>query len=144
MSKPQKFKGKQGTFNVTFEGIDLVIPNVMVKEVDRGEGSNWATLDENKGRWKLLTTPGYLIDVDDAEPQSIAFDRTDPAHPQLVDAFNDTWTIAIHTALHLGPEKKIYSIDECDVGMRLQHTDAVIPNNQHDLITRIIFEKVSK
>lgn len=144
MSKPQKFKGNQATYNITFEGIDLVIPNVMVKEVDRGEGSHWATLDENNGRWKLLTTPGYLIEPLSDDPQIIVFDRSDALQPKLISAYAETWDIVIHTGLRLGETKKIYSIDQSPVGMRLQYTYAVIPSGQHDQITRIIFEKVSK
>ncbi len=144
MSNPKKFKGNQATYNITFEGIGITIENVLVKEIGLGAARHMAVLDEQNGRWKLLTTPGYLLEPLSDEPQIISFDRTDPDNPKLINAFAEDWEIAVHTILHLPPKHKLYSIDQCDFGMRIQYTSSLISAEQHDLITRIIFEKVSK
>lgn len=144
MTKPKKFKGNQATFRITFEGIDLMIDNVMVKEVEQGDGRPWAVLDENRGRWKLLTTPGYLIEplIDDI--QYLTFDRLEPEKPIITNGYLEPMVVKVHTQLNFGPEDKIYALDECPLGTRLQYTAALIPGGDHQKITRIIFEKVSK
>lgn len=143
MAKPQKFKGNQATYRITFEGIGVVIENVMFKEVAQGEGQPWAMLDQNRDRWKMLSTPGYLIEPLSDEVQYITFDRSVEGAPKLVNAYAELLPVKVNTRLNFG-EDRLYSIDECPLGTRLQYSTAMLNGHEHCQITRIIFEKVSK
>lgn len=144
MTKQKKFKGNQATYNVAFEGTDRMLYNVLVKEVDIGQGNAWAILEERGKRWTMLTTPGYLIEPMSDDDQVIEFDRRDPNKPRLVTAFGEDFPIGIHTQLSLGERRKFYSIDESTEGTRLQYTDNIIAGDDHHLIQRIRFTKVTK
>lgn len=144
MTSPKKFKGNQAVFNVSFIGLDVTLPGVMVKEVDIGEGSHWATLEERNGRWLMLTTPGFLVEPSGNRDQAIHFDRSEPDAPNLITAYCDTWPIGVHTQLHIGDIKRFYSIDQSPKGLRIQYTDNLIPADQHALIKCIKFERVAK
>ncbi|ABY63142.1 hypothetical protein ST201phi2-1p317 [Pseudomonas phage 201phi2-1] len=144
MSKPTKFKGNQATFNITFDGIDLTISNVMVKEVDIGSGNHWAMLERRGDRWMLLTTPGYLIEPLVDQQQTLEFDRTDVDRPVLVNGHMERLPITVHTALNISESKLFYSIDECSTGTRLQYNSNLFNGAEHDAIKHIVFDKVVK
>lgn len=133
-------KQKQPTWTIEFVGIGVKLEGVMVKEMERGEGTpHQAFLEEKGPKWLFLTTPGFLIEPLVDEPQKLVFDRTNSEAPQLENYYGEKFDIAVFSGIK--SEKKIYSFDMFPTGLRIQLTYGLFHGDEHSKIDHILFTK---
>lgn len=143
MTKPactKKLKQRPAKYTLRFEGTDKVIENVLFKEIAIKDGDrHWAFLEKKGNQWIFLSTAGYLIEPQSDENPRLTFDRTDPEEPVLVNYFDERLPIKVFTFLNVSGE--IYSIDESEIGTRIQFFREFMPIEDHNKITSISFTK---